>query len=111
MATKAKPKTCNTTAAKTLSLETLNLTFDLLRGPCPALALEVRNLTMQRFIPTKSITVALSNDQIEHVIQNLLALCLIESQYADAPKLTTLRELLKSWISIANQQHLFEDTV
>jgi hypothetical protein len=111
MAAKAKPKTLKTAETKTLDTQALKLTFNLLRTPCPALALAVRNLTMQRFTPQDKVVVTLSNDHIEQVIQNLLALCLIESQYADSVQLTTLRELLKSWMVIANHHHLFEDAV
>lgn len=95
-----------------LNRATLRISFNTLRKTSPSCALLIQNVLMQQHhLAQKSdsdvFTILLSDDQIEQIIESLLALCLINSheQYP-SNNMHTLRGLLNQWTKVANHRKL-----
>lgn len=113
MTAKSRKATEALNTTDSLNRATLRLTFNTLRKTTPSSALLIQNLLMQRHsTSTKSdadiFLIELSDEQVEHIIQGLLALCLITSQQQyPTMNMHTLRGLLNQWTKVANYRKLF----
>lgn len=114
MTAKSKKTTEQLNATDSLNRATLRLTFNTIRKSNASAALLIQNLLMSQGLPPNNkadgdvFIIDLTDEQIEHIIQTLLALCLITSQqqYPSA-NMNTLRGLLNQWTRVANHRKLF----
>ena len=114
MAAKSKKTTEQLNATDSLNRATLRLTFNTIRKSNASAALLIQNLLMSQGVTANGkadgdiFTIDLANEQIEHIIQTLLALCLIASQQQyPSVNMNTLRGLLNQWTRVANYRKLF----
>lgn len=116
MTAKSRENTTELNATDSLSRATLRLTFTTIRKSNPTGALLIQNLIMSQGMlsPSKAdgelFTIDLADEQVEHIIQTLLALCLIASQQQyPTVNMNTLRGLLNQWTRVANHRKLFSE--
>lgn len=114
MTAKSRENAAELNATDSLNRATLRLTFSTIRKSNPAAALLIQNVIMSQNISSTNkadgelFTIDLADEQIEHIIQTLLALCLITSQQQyPTVNMNTLRGLLNQWTRVANHRKLF----
>jgi hypothetical protein len=118
MTAKSRENTTELNATDSLNRATLRLTFNTIRKSNPVAALLIQNVIMSQTMLSASkadgelFTIDLADEQIEHIIQTLLALCLIASQQQyPSTNMNTLRGLLNQWTRVANHRKLFSENL
>lgn len=115
MAAKSKRTPAQLNATDLLNRATLRITFNTIRKSNASAALLIQNLLMSQNVALSSnksdgdlFVIELADEQIEHIIQTLLAHCLIASQHHyPFVNINTLRGLLNQWTRVANYRKLF----